>query len=42
MMPVQSNKKMDYKTTFGLDLNDYIIENIDIILISSIPGTYYS
>ncbi len=40
MMPIQNNKKMDYKATFGFDLNDYIIENIDIILISSIPGSY--
>lgn len=40
MMPIQNNKKMDYKVTLGIDLNDYLIENIDIILISSIPGSY--
>lgn len=31
---------MDFKSTIGIDFNDYLIENIDIILVSSIPGSY--
>ena len=32
--------KIDYKSILKLDLNDYIISNIDIILLPSLPGRY--
>ncbi len=32
----------DYTKLLLIDLEDYVYDNIDIILVSSIPGKYYN
>lgn len=33
-------KKIDYKSILKFDLNDYVYENVDVVLIPSLPGRF--